>query len=75
MRTPIVTGSVGDRVTVLEDAGVLVKPGNAESLARGILTVLGNPQTALQMERAAERICQEYFWDVLVSDFLKVYEL
>jgi glycosyltransferase involved in cell wall biosynthesis len=56
-------------------AGKLVKPGDAYALASGILEIIENPSLALQLRQAAESIGAQYYWDVLVKDFIRVYEL
>jgi glycosyltransferase involved in cell wall biosynthesis len=74
---PVVTGDVGDRYELLGGgcAGKLVKPGDAYALASGILEIIENPSLALQLRQAAESIGAQYYWDVLVKDFIRVYEL
>lgn len=74
---PVVTGNVGDRCQYLGmgSAGRLVIPGDPHSLATGILEILWNPRMARQMRQAAEFIREKYYWDVLVKDFAKVYNL
>lgn len=74
---PVVTGDIGDRRQYLDggSAGKLVTPGDSHSLASGILEVLENPAMALQMRRAAESVREKYYWDVLIKDFVKLYEL
>ena len=75
--TPVVTSDVGDRREYLgsERAGKLVAPGDANALASGILHVLQNPDIALEMQRAAQSLRHQYYWDVLVHDFARVYEI
>lgn len=74
---PVVTGNVGDRYQYLDggSAGKLVTPGDAYSLASGILEVLQNPELALQMRQAVKLIREKYYWDVLIKDFIKIYKL
>ena len=72
---PFVTGNVGDRPHLLgtPPAGVLVKPGDGEALAQGILTLLLNPEIRSQcIERGREQI-EKYYWDNLVDDLEKIY--
>lgn len=73
---PVVTGDVGDRSEYLENglAGILVKPGDAEALADGLLTVLTDEDRAYAMAQAAQEIRERYYWDVLIRDFCKIYE-
>lgn len=74
---PVVTGDVGDRYQYLGagSAGKLVTPGDPYSLATGILEILQNPTVALRMRQAAKSLRENYYWDVLVKDFAKIYEL
>jgi glycosyltransferase involved in cell wall biosynthesis len=75
--TPVVTGDVGDRRNILGDgeAGMLVNPGDAHALAKGIVTVLRDRDRAQAMGEAALRLRERYYWDVLVQDFVEVYGL
>jgi glycosyltransferase involved in cell wall biosynthesis len=72
---PMVTGDVGDRRELVSRAGLLVTPGDAEALAEGLLTVLRDEGRAKAMSEAALEIRERYYWDALVSDFVKVYEV
>ena len=73
--TPVVTGDVGDRREMIEDGqtGLLVKPGDSDALAAGILALLQDRERAQAMREAALRVREHYYWDVLVKDFVKVY--
>lgn len=74
--TPVVTGDIGDRYQYLGEggAGKLVKPGDAQSLAQGILEILENEKLALLMRRSAETLRERYYWDILARDFMQVYK-
>lgn len=73
---PVVTGDVGDRRSILADgqAGMLVPPGNAQALANGIIAVLQDKEKTQSMREAALRLRERYYWDVLVQDFVRVYD-
>lgn len=72
--TPVVTGDVGDRRAILDGrAGILVEPGKADALAEGILTILADENRTKAMSESALELCEKYYWDVLVRDFVKVY--
>jgi glycosyltransferase involved in cell wall biosynthesis len=73
--TPVVSGDVGDRREMLEDgqAGLLVKPGDSDALAAGIVTLLQDRERAQAMREAALRLRERHYWDVLVKDFVQVY--
>lgn len=70
---PVVTGDVGDRREILGQAGLLVAPGNGEALAAGILSVLRDEDRGKAMAEAALETRERYYWDVLVKDFIRVY--
>lgn len=74
---PVVTGDVGDRSEYLGNglAGILVKPGDAEALADGLLGVLADEDRAYAMAQAAQEMRERYYWDVLIRDFCKIYDL
>ncbi len=74
--TPVVTGDVGDRKQMLQQGtlGLIVPPGDAAALANGILTLLLQPSLRKKMAKAALAQHEQWFWDRLVSDFVKVYE-
>ena len=74
--TPVVAGDVGDRREMLGDgqAGVLVKPGDSDALAEGILALLQDQERVQAMREAALRLRERHYWDVLVKDFVKVYD-
>ena len=74
--TPVVTGDVGDRRFILADgqAGVLVSPSHAQALAKGIIAVLQDKEKTQSMREAALRLRERYYWDVLVEDFVRVYD-
>lgn len=73
--TPVVAGDVGDRREILGGAGVLVSPGDTRALAKGLLAVIQDPALQQHLSEAARRRCEQYYWDVLVHDFERVYLL
>ena len=75
MGIPVVTGDVGDRAALLQhgEFGVLVDAGSSEALARGLLAVLSNPDRHDKMSRAAVAAREQWFWDHLITDFVRVY--
>ncbi len=75
MGVPVVTSDVGDRGEILGRAGLLVAPGDAEALAEGIMAVLQDEDRAKAMAEAALEMRERYYWDVLVKDFVRVYDL
>ena len=73
--TPVVSGDVGDRRTMLDGgrAGLLVKPGDPSALANGLIELIGSPDRRHAMALAAAEIRERYYWDVLAKDFARVY--
>ena len=74
---PVVTGDVGDRRMMLNEgqAGVLVKPGCAQSLAEGILLLLEDLPLRKRIGSAARVHCQQWSWDHLASNVANLYEV
>jgi len=77
MGIPVVTGDSGDRAGMLDHgrAGILVDPGSAEALAEGIISVLRDGERYNSMAGRAIQISDRYRWDVLVREFIKVYQI
>jgi len=77
MGVPVVTGDVGDRATMLESgrAGALVKPGDADALAEGIVAVLGDRARHVEMAEQARVASQRFRWDNLARQFVTIYEI
>ena len=72
--TPVVTGDVGDRREAIGEAnGVLVRPGDADALAAGILHVLQSSLLSVPGQCAGQQV--RLFWDELARDFERVYRL
>jgi glycosyltransferase involved in cell wall biosynthesis len=73
--TPVVTGDIGDRRFIMANgqAGMLVPPGDAQALAEGILVVLRDKDKRQSMREACLHLREQYYWDVLVRDFTRVY--
>lgn len=64
---PFVCGDVGDRRFLLGDppAGVLVQPGDQDAFAKGIYSIISNPELAGELrQRGIERIAF-FTWDQL----------
>lgn len=59
--TPIVATTVGGIPEILANGAVLVPPGDAVALARGILTALSDPTTAAARARLSQDRFLEYF--------------
>ena len=73
---PVVTGQVGDRPALLSSGGgLLVTPGDAVALAEGILTILGDDALHACLSEQALQVRERYYWDRLVQDFARVYQV
>lgn len=74
---PVVTGDIGDRRETLGAGkfGRLVTPGDAQSLADGIASLLDNGMERAEMGRLALATRETLFWDSRARDFARVYEL
>jgi len=74
--TPVVTGDVGDRREMLADgaAGILVRPGDSAALADGLSAILDDPVRRANMSLAAQARRENWYWDRLVEDFVRVYD-
>jgi glycosyltransferase involved in cell wall biosynthesis len=71
---PVITGDVGDRAEMLaQDAGVLVRPGDAGALAEGIAALLEHAPLQLHMAAGARRRAEAYRWDRLARVWATVY--
>lgn len=74
---PVVTSNVGDRYTMLQGSryGFLTRPGEVDSLAEGLLEALLNPQRVERMTATIknEQEFMKLYWNLLVTDFVKVY--
>ena len=72
---PVVTSGVGDRAMLLSSGGgLLVAPGDALALAEGLLAILQDDQVHARFSSEALVASQQYDWDRLVHDFVRVYD-
>jgi glycosyltransferase involved in cell wall biosynthesis len=73
---PFVTGDVGDRRTLLAGgaAGVLVAPGDPIALGDGIKQVLRDLALAKSLRENGLLAVEQFWWDVLVRDWMNNYE-
>jgi glycosyltransferase involved in cell wall biosynthesis len=74
--TPVLTSDVGDRREHLggDQAGLLVAPGSAEALAEGLLSLLGDSERRKTMSARGLELAEQFYWDVQVHEFARVYE-
>ncbi|HWW16455.1 MAG TPA: glycosyltransferase family 4 protein [Candidatus Dormibacteraeota bacterium] len=66
--TPVVGSRRGGIPEVLGDTGLLIDPEDVEGLADAMCTLLGDPEYARKLGRAAHQRCREMFgWQVLAG--------
>ncbi|MDD5281431.1 MAG: glycosyltransferase family 4 protein [Candidatus Omnitrophica bacterium] len=71
----IVASKVGEVPEMLQDSGVLVAPGDVESLASGVIRVLSDSEFKDKIQKSARKRAEEkYNWEVTASNLLKAYE-
>jgi len=71
---PVITGDVGDRAEMLaQDAGVLVRPGDAGALAEGIAALLEDRPLQLRLAAGARWRAEAYHWDRLARVWATTY--
>ncbi len=76
-RAPVVASEVGGLAEVVKHAetGITVYPGDAGSLAWGILHTLREPEWARQRaETAYKMVTERYNWDRIAAQTIRVYE-
>ncbi|HTY45709.1 MAG TPA: glycosyltransferase family 4 protein [Patescibacteria group bacterium] len=70
----IVASSVGEVPHMLQEAGILVQPGSATSLAEGILRIIRDGSLRQRLEAGARKRAQEeYNWTVTTENILRAY--
>jgi glycosyltransferase involved in cell wall biosynthesis len=72
---PVIATRVGDVVDLVGDAGVLIAPGDADALARGILALLaessGSRREVAQIAR--QRIVEKFSEEAMLGAFASLY--
>jgi len=72
----IVASNVGEVRNMVGGVGVLAKPGDASSLAEGIMVLLGNKKLRESLGKGAvERSQRKYRWTVTAENILNAYNL
>ncbi len=77
MGTPVVASNVGGIPDIVDDGktGILVPPGNVNSLADAIATLLRDPSLRERMGRAGyDKITQQFSSETMVEQIRQVYE-
>lgn len=76
-RSPVVVSQTGGLMEVVQanETGITVIPGNAESLAQGILETIQNPeQTLIRVENAMQELLDHYNWRHIARETITVYQ-
>jgi len=76
-KTPVVVSETGGLREVVHHAetGITVHPGDAQSLAWGILHTLQHPEWAkARVENAYRQVLKEYNWDHIAEQTIPIYE-
>ena len=70
----IVANRVGEVPNMIQEAGILCPPGDAQSLAAGIINVLEDKELRERLEKLArQRAEEEYNWSVTAENILHAY--
>jgi glycosyltransferase involved in cell wall biosynthesis len=73
--TPVVTGDVGDRRSILaENCEMLVEPGSADALARGVSTFLRDEALRRRVRNWALENRARFCWPSRIDTFAQLYE-
>jgi glycosyltransferase involved in cell wall biosynthesis len=72
--TPVVVSQASSLPEVVGEAGKLVDPNNADSIANGLLEVLQNPQLQTQMSEKGLARAKQFTWRATAERILTVIE-
>jgi len=78
MKKPLIATSVGGIPEVVKhkETGYLVKPRNSDELVNAIEQLIDEEVLIKRIsEKGYEHIIRNYSWDVLIDDFVKLYEI
>jgi glycosyltransferase involved in cell wall biosynthesis len=70
---PCVAADTGDTKKILDSAGMVIKPGDIEALAEGLIYLLENPDTLLEMKMKTHELKKKYDWNSLAGNFSEIY--
>jgi phosphatidylinositol alpha-mannosyltransferase len=73
---PIVASDIAGYRTVLQDcgAGLLVPPGDEQTIARTVIALLCDPARRAQMSECGKRQAAQYDWSIIAQRVLAYYE-
>jgi len=75
--TPVIGSNTGGIPDIIEDGvnGLLVIPGDPESLAKAIRLILENPYLTEKFRKSGLKKVREFFsWDVIIEHFIEIYQ-
>jgi len=72
--TPVIAGSTFDTPEYVEEAGLLVKPGDEEGLADALLMVLIDNKLKTTLSLKAIHQARKFSWEKTANETLKVYQ-
>lgn len=77
MGVPVITSDIGDRSDILQNgkSGLLVMAGNSNQLAEGIIYLLNDQNLRNKLIKNASKRINDFYWDKLINDFVKIYDL
>jgi glycosyltransferase involved in cell wall biosynthesis len=70
--TPIVTSKANGLVEIVGDAAVLVDPNNAEQIAKGVNSVLSNPERRRDLSQRGLERAKRYSWEKCAQETLEI---
>jgi glycosyltransferase involved in cell wall biosynthesis len=75
-RVPVVVSDTGGLPEVVkhDETGIVTKRGDPDSIAEGILQVLGNPELAQRLVENAYRDLARFRWDRLAQQTAQIYQ-
>ncbi len=71
--TAVVTANTSSLPEVVGDAGVMVRPGDAEALAEAMMHLLGNPTLRAELGAAGAARAREFTWAATATATAEVY--
>ena len=72
--TPVLTSDVGSMAEIAGDAGVLVDPLSIESIAKAIVSLLGDEDLKQSLRANALRQVQKFSWEKCAIETMAVFE-
>jgi glycosyltransferase involved in cell wall biosynthesis len=75
MAKPIIATNVSDIADILDGCGIVIEPGDTETLAEKIDFVFQHPQEASRLGKLARQRCkQHYSWDVMETRLAGIFD-